>query len=164
MHHLSEDDDGNDILPYGWCHLKERKGQTTNSIELLDKSQATHHLWGCFLNANEDCWYKQCIPGDISFASVPELTPEHQGKAVLCVTWVERISIYFCVWDYEYDRFSIKFLGSICPCFFHMCVSLCRLVPNDAHLCGTWSLDPLQSCKMLVNKLFCGLKLPVIIE
>lgn len=43
MHHVSEDDD-DDILLHGWCHPQERKGQTTNSVELLDKSQATHHL------------------------------------------------------------------------------------------------------------------------
>jgi len=120
MHHLSEEDD-DDILLHGWCHPKERKGQTTNSIELLDKSQATHHLRGRFPSAKEDCWYKQCIPGTISFMTVPELTPERQGKAALCIIWIERVSKYFCVWDYVYDRFCIKSPGRIYLPFFWPC-------------------------------------------
>lgn len=162
MYHLSEDDD-DDILLYGWCHPKERKGQTTNSIELLDKSQATHHLRGRFPNAKEDCWYKQCIPRTISFMTMPKLTPECQGKAVLCIIWIERISKHFCVWDYAYDRFSIESPGSIylpyfwlCFCVltffkYHMHMSLPGLVLNYVHLCVTWSLASLQSYKMLIR-------------
>lgn len=152
MYHLSEDDD-DDILLYGWCHPKERKGQTTNSIELLDKSQATHHLRGRFPNAKEDCWYKQCIPRTISFMTVPKLTPECQGKAVLCIIWIERISKHFCVWDYAYDRFKHRIprqhISSIL-----LAVLLCSNVLQISHAyVSAWT--SVKLCASLCNLITC---------